>query len=807
MLQFRKKAEEQETDDIDITDDVTESDFIPFACHYDAHTLLTKNGELLQVLKVTANAHGIDYESPELGAAYLRDAIRRAIVDYIDSDRYAFWFYTLRRREEIHLPGTYSEPFARDVHDSWQRKNRWKFRYHNEVYIAVMTQGQDAALLDRDNMKKGVLARLNRGYRESYLEETARALGAKVEAITAALAQGFDARRLTTAEQPMDAAAARHADGGLYSEPLEFFSKLVNLSQQPIAIDTADMSKLLNLHEVTFGYNAVESRGPEGKRRFAGMVTLKSYPELPAETLDKLLQLPLEMVISQSFNFVSRKTAARAFEGKIDLLRINQMMDLCRQAGLPDLPPEERCSPMAFGEEQTGILVIVDDYKSLDEAVSEVLSACESIGLVAVREDIKFEECFWAQLPGNFEFLRRKHVIESGRMGGLARLNRFPTGQIHGNAWGPAVTILRTSLKTPYFFNFHHGRNGHTAVIDYNTFADTVGATLINFLLAEARKFGGRLVYFDDAGICGPFIQRLQGRYFNVGGAGQAANAPPAVALNPFRLEDNPRNRSFLLAWLASMADAGEAEADRMRAAFKEVLDSLFAGPAEARSLRHFVAGLAAGEHGALASRLAPWHGDGVYAGYFDHAEDTLDFAPAITGYDLRQVTQDNQLAIPVFSYLLHRLVLALDGNPTIIVLGEAWGLLDNPFFLPRLQSLLDMLTQNNALALLTTRRIGAYADRPITAEIMRLTATHLYVPDDVPADLHPEALQLSEQDRITLLRMERQKGHFMIKRPGETISSELNLDEFMELKSILSGDIKSFITGGGKWQASAEEG
>lgn len=793
MLPFRKKTEENLDSDIDITDDVNESDFIPYACHFDANTLLTKNGELLQAIKITANAHGIDYEAPELGAAYLRDVLRQAITGTVDTPDFAYWFHTVRRVEKIDLHPTFIEEFPRDVHDSWQKKNKWRFRYHNEVYVTVLTKGQDAQMFDKHNVRKNAFAHMNRKFRETYLDERAEDLHRKADKILSAVQSGFAARRLTIADRPMCAPPETPADGRSYSEPLELFSLLVNMTQIPFVMDTADLSKQTSRHEITFGYNAVESRSLEGNRRFGGLVTLKSFPEMSAETLDRFLQLPLEMVISQSFNYISRQAVTNAFEHRAEMLHVSRSQDIRQAAMLPDTGFADRWSPAAFGEEQTSILAIVDEYKALDGAVSDVLGACGDIGLVAVREDIKLEECFWAQLPGNFEFLRRKHIINAARMGSIARLNRFPTGNATGNPWGEAVTVLRTFLKTPYFFNFHYGANGHTAVIDYNTFIDTVGTALINFLVTQARQYGGRLVYFSDSDATKPLIQMLRGHYVCAGGGREQ------LALNPFLLEDNPRSRSFLLAWLVSLAEGTEEEAETLRAAFKEVLDAMFSATGGERSLRHFVAHLGKSPHAGLASRLSAWHGAGAHAGYFDHAEDDLDFAKPITGCDLGRVLGDKALAVPVFSYLLHRLISSLDGSPTVIVLNEAWALLDNAFFLPRLQSLLEMLTQSNALVIFTTRHIGDYADRPITSELMRLTATHLYIPDDVPRDYYCEPLQLSEHDRVSLLRMERQKGQFMIKRPGEVITSEFNLDD-ADIKAILSGDLKSFVTGGGKW-------
>ncbi|MEJ0009149.1 MAG: hypothetical protein WDN72_00515 [Alphaproteobacteria bacterium] len=79
----------------DIADDVIESDFVPYACLYDADTIATKNGELVQILRIT----GLSYDAQ--GQGDLREAIRQAIRQCIPDASYAVWLHTLRRRKSL----------------------------------------------------------------------------------------------------------------------------------------------------------------------------------------------------------------------------------------------------------------------------------------------------------------------------------------------------------------------------------------------------------------------------------------------------------------------------------------------------------------------------------------------------------------------------------------------------------------------------------------------------------------------------------------------------------------------------------
>src|SRR5690606_26134635 len=120
----------------------------------------------------------------------------------------------------------------------------------------------------------------------------------------------------------------------------------------------------------------------------------------------------------------------------------------------------------------------------LSAEVNQAYDALKSLGNVAVREDLRMEECYWAQLPANFAFFSRQNAIDTARVGGFASLHNFPAGQASGNLWGPAVTVLYTAMGTPYFFNFHYHDNGHMTIVGPYGSGKTV---IMNFMVSQAR--------------------------------------------------------------------------------------------------------------------------------------------------------------------------------------------------------------------------------------------------------------------------------------------------------------------------------
>src|ERR1700761_569126 len=106
MQLFKKKAKTENLEEFrDITDDVLESNFVPYACHWNDNTIVTKNGEILQAIKIT----GLIQEKlgGKTAESNLRAKIREAILQHVDATQYAVWIHTVRSRKSLKLEGEY----------------------------------------------------------------------------------------------------------------------------------------------------------------------------------------------------------------------------------------------------------------------------------------------------------------------------------------------------------------------------------------------------------------------------------------------------------------------------------------------------------------------------------------------------------------------------------------------------------------------------------------------------------------------------------------------------------------------------
>jgi type IV secretion system protein VirB4 len=750
----------------DISGDVTESDFVPFSVHYDPHTVITKNGELLQTIKITGFSHE-DIESEEVS---LRGAIRKAIQDSIHSTDYAIWFHTIRRKKNIAPRGIFKKDFAGYLNTCWRDRNHFETGFINEVYITIVKEGEASPLFNPKNFIRELIPAIDSKKRFAFLEKAHAELEGTVLSMLEVLEE-YGAKRLGVVEK----------DGVYYSQLCSFLGKLTTLTDHPWPLPDIEISKYLTDYDVTFGYNAMEVRNSDGARRFGAILTLKEYKELNLHALDKFLQLPCEFIVTQCIDFINHKKALKDYEYQDYIFKVSKQSEMKEKIGLKDILDSNRDSPVDYGEQQLNIFLIADTIKNLEERMKIASESLSEIGIISMREDIKMEETYWSMLPANFEFLKRLKPINTSRVGGFANLSNFPAGQNDNNHWGPAVTLFYTSRQTPYYFNFHNDDNGHTSIIGPFGAGKTV---LLNFLVSEARKFDSRLYYFDQSRASEIFIRSIGGTYHLLG------SDKNALKLNPLQIEDTEENRSFLVVWLESLISKVDESSDH-KETFEACIEHLYSLPTTSRNLSSVVAYMQ-NINLELATRFEAWSEGGVYEHIFSKDTDTLDLSKRVKGFDLTPIISNPDLMIPVFSYLIHRITISMDGEPLILVMDEAWKLLDNVWFAPRLDEWLDALKENNAMVIFATENVGEALHSPISPILIDHIATQIYLPDPEVRDEYQSVFNLTDLEASYVYSMKSQSRQFLLKHGNDTIVATLNLKGMEDILSVLSSTPES---------------
>lgn len=747
------------------------AEYIPYHCHWNHNTILTKKNELLQVIQIG----GFSFETADDEDLDIRKNIRNSLLKTMTSGSIKLSFYTIRRSQSI--VSKKSDPTLKTSHDflsnlskRWDSKYSTQQSFFNELYISVLyTPDTAGAALIEHLVKK-----LQQGSNKSAWEESMREMYANIDEVSNRLLSAFsdyDSRLLGVKKSP---------HGGHFCEILGFLGTLVNCGYYaPMMVPQANIDQYLPNQRLFFGSRAIEANGTIGSR-YAGIIGIFEYaPSTSVGMFDVFLQMPFSFVMTQSFSFANRSVAISKMQ-----LQQNRMIQ-AEDKAVSQIAEISQALDMAmsgnigFGEHHFSLLCIADSPKELENIISMASVELANNGIQSIREVGNMEAAYWSQLPGNSESIVRKATINTLNMASFASIHNYPLGKIYGNHWGEYVTIMDTTSGTPFYFNFHLRDVGHSLIIGPTGSGKTV---LMNFLCAQAQKFKPRMFFFDKDHGAEIFIRAINGLY-TVIDPGVVCN------FNPLQLENTGENRTFLLDWLKVLVTSnGETINAEDIKLLNQALDGNFRLDKKDRKLSNIVPFLGMDGPGTLAGRIAMWHSNGSHAKIFDNDNDNIDLnAAKVFGFEMAELLKDSTSLSPVLLYIFHRINISLDGTPTMIVLDEAWALIDNPVFAPKIKDWLKVLRKLNTFVIFATQSVEDAAKSQISDTLIQQTATQIFLPNLKATNLYRSAFMLSQREYTLIKTTDPSSRYFLVKQGVNAVIAKVNLSGMDDIVHVLS--------------------
>jgi type IV secretion system protein VirB4 len=312
---------------------------------------------------------------------------------------------------------------------------------------------------------------------------------------------------------------------------------------------------------------------------------------------------------------------------------------------------------------------------------------------------------------------------------------------------------------------------------------------LLNFLCAQAQKFKCRLFFFDKDRGAEIFIRAIGGRY-------ATPDAARPSGFNPLQLEDNSSNRAFLIEFLKILVspDGKNLPAQEMDR-IKEAIEGNYKLPLNQRRLRNIAPFMGLSGPGSLAGRLEMWHSAGSHAKLFDNMEDRIDFTSSRTfGIEMNKILQDKASLGPVLLYLFHRIQSSLDGSPTMIVLDEAWALIGNPIFAPKIKDWLKVLRKLNTFVVFATQSVEDAAKSSISDTLVQQTSTQIFLPNLKGTILYREVFMLSEREFNLVKTTDPGTRFFLVKQDNDGVIARIDLGGMDEIIRVLSARVDTVM-------------
>ena len=566
------------------------------------------------------------------------------------------------------------------------------------------------------------------------------------------------------------------------------------------------LANYLSTHSIFFGDRIQFSNG-NGQNKFGAIISLKDIKGKTCTTtgvahinqtaMVPLMRLPMEFVYFTAFLPEASDVALTMVGRQERRLENTKDASETQKAELAFLKDDLASNRSTFGATQTQLMVLSDSLDSLKLKVDVANKCFVDSGIVGVIEGFHQEAFFWSMIPFNHHYFPRVRYLQSNAYADLFPMTNYPIGHWNQNHLGSAVTLVDTLSATPMFFHFHEKGSfpGGTPTVGHGL---TIGKTgsgksvLLSFMAAQLERYDARVIAIDfNYGLEVP-IRALGGDYFRL-----SPNHPEYSKFNPFLLEDNALNRTFLKKWLLEMVRLegetlipGEIETE-ISACVDYAYDRL--SPYE-RCLTNVLALLPVNFE--RRHQLDRWcrankgrYNDGTYAYLFDNTYDCLALENDYVGFDLTELFgQDIKVIQLVSMYLFHCIEISLKGRLTFILCDEAQNLVDFPYFSSKMQVWLAQLRKLNAFINFATQQPSNFLKSQIASSLIGNTHTHIFFPSSNPVYEHYKPFNITPEE-FYFLSNPAEKGSFLYKFGHESTVCRLNLSGMDYYLNIFGAD------------------
>ena len=541
----------------------------------------------------------------------------------------------------------------------------------------------------------------------------------------------------------------------IHDEFLRWVQRCVTGLNQPVRLPAHPMY----LDAVIGGQELWTGVIPKIGRQYMQVVAIEGFPlESTPGILTALGELPIEYRWSSRFIFMEPHEAVRELtryrrkwkqkvRGFLDQITNSQTGPLDQDAMAMVADAEAAIGEVNSGligmGYYTSVVVLMDeDRGEVERSARHIEKVIQQLGFAARIETLNTMDAFLGSLPG--------HGVENVRRPPLNTMNLadlLPTSTIWtGSATAPcpmyppnAPPLMQcvTHGATPFRLNLHVRDVGHTLMLGPT---GSGKSTHLGMLAAQLRRYEGMSVYVFDKGLSMyPLAAAIRahtngqsGLHFTVAGD---ANE---LAFCPLQFLETKGDRAWALEWIDTMlALNGVKTTPIQRNAIAETVMALHANALShdhsnglnqpPASLSDFVNMV---QDEAIREALKQYTVSGALGHLLDAERDGLALAD-FTVFEIEELMGlGDKYALPTILYLFRRIERSLQGQPSAIIVDEAWLMLGHPVIREKIREWLKVLRKANCLVVLATQSLTDAANSGILDVIVESTATKIFLPN-----------------------------------------------------------------------------
>ncbi len=490
--------------------------------------------------------------------------------------------------------------------------------------------------------------------------------------------------------------------------------------------------------------------------RVSSFMTIRNYGDYAAQPVfDRLLELPVEMMVAHHFDYMEKEKALAFVADKIRFThQFVKYADFVLQEYY-ELQNNLQADLIQLIQHYFTIQVISHSESQNKQDCLKIRKFLDQNGYLLGNDTLLKESLFYSQFPPKRKANKRNTKITSQNASCFVA---FPSSQegLTSCSWGSEpLTHFSSASGSIYNFCFHKDSSqsalGHTLVVGSSGSGKT---TLISFLLAQATKYKGmKMLAFDQLQGLKVSTLLLGGKYLNFEQGG--------LSLNPFDLDKE--DSGFLIDFLCDMAQV-QSEQDKLKiiAGASQILDwDLSSRTVD--QLLHTIA--QKGEP--LYEKLKQYGSTGTKSGLFSGQPVPLE-ADWLC-FDFTHLLERPEELGLFASYLSHRFFKSCDGTPRLIFVDEFRRYLESEVFAKIAARMLQELRKLNGVFVAAVQSLDHLYLHPIGKQNLANFAKFILFPsrEGLNPDAYLDGIGLNQDELAWLKNTDPKTRAVMVKTAG----------------------------------------
>ena len=354
-----------------------------------------------------------------------------------------------------------------------------------------------------------------------------------------------------------------------------------------------------------------------------------------------------------------------------------------------------------FGHYTSVLVLMCEDLALLKDSVSDCAKLIRNLGFGARVETINAVEAYLGSLPGHgYENVRRPimhslnlvHLIPTTATWPGLEQNPCPFYPPRS----PPLMYAATTGNAPFRLGLHVGDVAHTMIVGPTGAGKS---TLLELILAQHLRYPKAKIFKFEKGYSSFILcNALRGAYYDIGSEHQT------LAFCPLGQVDKQTERFWAEEYIETLLELqGLNVQPQHRKAIRDALAVLGDADADQRTMTHFASAV---QDAQIQAAISPYTLGGRN-GMLEATNDSLKFGNVQVFEMEHLMSMGQNYAVPVLLYLFRCIERQLDGSPVLLILDEAWKMLQNPLFQEKIKEWLKVMRKANCAVVFATQSIS----------------------------------------------------------------------------------------------------